>query len=428
MQTLPRWPITAMFVPFPLWWALGVAEMAWIPIAGAMVLLMVRHGAIRIPRGLGLFLLFLLLMAVSVIGIDTPGRLVGFGYRALQYAAVTVAFVYVYNARSRVGVTWLLGVLTAFWSYVVLGGWLGVLAPQFSFRTPFGYLVPASLQGNELVQQMVVRRATQWNPESWFAFEPRPSTPFLYTNGWGNAYSLLLPLVIAYLARIPRDRTFFAVLALIPLSFVPAFLTLNRGMFIGLAVAVVWATLRLVAAGRTGAVAVLATGVLVGLIAAVRFDVWGRLSERLSESSTTEDRASLYGETLARTLESPLLGYGAPRPSSIPGAPSVGTQGHVWTVMFSHGFPALAVFLASLAWLFFATWRWRTTTGLAVNTTVGVLLVEVFYYGVLPVGLMIAFVAAAAVLPGRSDGGRVDSSRPRPSRAATPAPLVSGGR
>lgn len=422
---LPRWPIAAMFIPFPLWWVLGVAEMAWIPIVGAMAALLLRQGRVRVPRGTGIFLLFLVLMLASVIGIDTPGRMIGFGYRALQYVSVIIAFIYVYNARSRIDLTWLLGVLTVFWTYVVAGGWLAVVAPRLSFRTPLGYVLPGGLQANELVHEMVVRRTTQWNPDSWFQFDPRPSAPFLYTNGWGNAYSLLLPLVIAYLIRMPRDRRWVGLLALIPISAVPAFLTLNRGMFIGLAAAGLWATVRLLAAGRLRGVLALGLGGLLGLVAAWSLGVGDRLNDRLANSSTTENRADLYLEAITRTLDSPLFGYGAPRPSFTEGAPSVGTQGQIWSVLFSHGFPAAVVFLASLTWLFLATRHWRRhgAAGLVIHTVLGVLLLEVFYYGVLPVGLMVAFLIAASVLPGRCDGTPFSEAVPRarrPSISPTP--------
>src|SRR5918998_1188764 len=77
-RELPRWPLSVMFVLFPLWWLLGPGEAMWIPLAGVMLLFLRRHGKIQTPRGFGIWLLFLLWMACSVIAIDTPGRLAGF--------------------------------------------------------------------------------------------------------------------------------------------------------------------------------------------------------------------------------------------------------------------------------------------------------------------------------------------------------------
>lgn len=400
LAPLPRWPFAAMLVLFPVWWVLGFGEMIWIPLAGVMAFYLNRRGNVRMPRGFFLWMLFLLLMLLSVVGIDTAGRLIGFSYRTLMYATVTVAFIYVYNARTTLTTRYVLGVLTVFWVIVIAGGYLGILLPEFSFRTPLGYILPAALQQNELVGEMVVRRATQFNPDSFFQFEPRPAAPFLYTNGWGNAYSLLLPTVVAYAGYIRRTAKFWWVMVLIPVSLVPAVLTLNRGMFLGIGVAVLYAALRLALMGRLRALFSLIGIGIVGVAAAISLGLEERLGNRLEQSSTTEDRANLYTEAITRTLTSPLFGFGAPRPSFTEGAPSVGTQGHVWTVLFSHGFPALALFLAALAYFFFATWRVTSTTALALNTIQIVILVEVIYYGVLPHGLMLSFIAAALALRG----------------------------
>ncbi|WP_431074405.1 O-antigen ligase family protein [Microbacterium phyllosphaerae] len=395
---LPRWPFTAMLAFFPLWWVLGFAEMAWIPLAACMVVLMVRRGGIQVPRGFAIWLMFIVLMCASVIGIDTSGRMIGFVYRALLYIMITVVFVYVYNARETLTMRYVLGVLTLFWLWAVLGGFAGIIAPEFSFRTPLSYVLPQGLQANELIGEMVVRRLTQYNPDSWLALDPRPSAPFLYTNGWGNVYSITLPMVVAYLTLIPRGRRFWLLIVTIPLSLVPAFLTLNRGMFIGLAVAAAYLFFRFALAGRLRAVALLSViGVIAG-IAAVALDVGSKLTDRVETSSSTEDRANLYEETFVRTLQSPFFGYGAPRPSFTDGAPSAGTQGHLWMVMFSHGFPALICFLLALVWMFFATARASSTAMLVLHTVQLVILVEVFFYGVLPNGLILTFPAAALAM------------------------------
>lgn len=397
-RELPRWPLTAMFVLFPLWWVLGPGEVVWIPLAGIMLLFLRRHGKIQAPRGFGIWLLFLLWMGCSVIGIDSDGRLLGFLYRALLYLTVTVAFLYVYNARTTLTARYVLGVLTIFWLIVVAGGYLGVLWPLFSIQTPLGAVLPTWLTSNELVQEMVVRRATQYNPDSWNPLDPRPSAPFLYTNGWGNAYSVLLPLVIAYLVLVRRERRFWWLLPVIPLSFVPAFLTLNRGMFLGLGVALAYILMRSVVRGNVRAILALA------VLAAVAAGAWAtlpageRLSERVEASSSTEDRADLYVEAIDRTLEQPIFGYGAPRPSETPGAPSVGTQGQFWMVMFSHGIPAVALFMGWLAWAYVRSIRERDPVGLACNTVLLLTLVESLYYGTMATGLMVAMLAAAVAL------------------------------
>lgn len=372
----------------------GLGDLVLPMAAAIMVFLMVRAGRVEVPRGFGIWLLFLVWMFFSVVEIDTAGRLVGFLYRAAMYVAVTVFFLYVYNGRKHLTARYIAGVLTGYWLLIVGGGFLGIVAPTFSITTPLASLLPDAILSNELVQEIVYRRATQFDPTSVTGGEPRPSAPFLYTNGWGNAYSLLMPIVIAYLGMVRHKRRFWWLLAAIPVSLVPAFLTLNRGMFLGLGLALAYVVLRLTLRRRMRAVAgLLALFAVVALVFTV-LPAQERLTERLEVSSTTETRLGLYQEAVDRTLESPLLGYGAPRPSEQAGAPSVGTQGQVWMVLFSHGFPGLVLFLGWFVWALRVTWRHPTGFGLACNTIVLLTLVESFYYGVLTSGLPIAMIAA----------------------------------
>lgn len=398
---LPRWPFMAMFALFPLWWFLGPGDMAWIPFGAVMALYMWRRGGIEAPRSFALWLIFLLLMLVSVVGIDSPGRLIGFFYRAAQYVTFAIVFLYVYNARERLNARYILGVLTVFWVWTVIGGYASVVFPAFSFDTLMSYVLPQGLLSNELVGEMATRRLTQHKPDGWLDLDPRPSAPFLYTNSWGNVYSMLLPVVICYTYMVRRSRKALLLVPLVPLSLVPAVLTLNRGMFLGLAVAfgfiAVMALLgqqRRLLLGLSGVVVLLAGG-------AVALDVQHRISERTEASSTTENRASLYQETFERTLESPLFGYGAPRPSNFEGYPSAGTQGQIWTVMFSHGFPALFFFLAWLSWSLFASLQVRDPQRIVLSSLLLVILVESAYYGVATNGLILS-MAVAAVLMRRS--------------------------
>lgn len=322
--------------------------MIWPIVAVIMAFLLWKHrgSTLSAPRGFGLWIGFLVALLLSALALDTFGRFVGYGYRASLYLAATVIFLYVYNARSELTPRYVAGVLTSFWAVMTVGGIAGLVAPLFSVRTPLAYLLPNALLSNELVQEMVFRRVTQYNPDAWAPLFPRPSAPFLYTNGWGFAFAMLLPVVLAYLTMIRGTARFWWVALGIPVSLVPAVLSLNRGMFIGLGVAFAFVLLRLVLAGRIRAVVQLAAVAVIGLVVALQTPLEERLTVRLDTSATTDDRATLYLETLQRTLSSPIIGYGAPRPSVVEGLPSVGTQGHVWMLMFSHGLPALALFVA----------------------------------------------------------------------------------
>lgn len=394
---LPTWPLTLSVAAFPVWWVLGVGSVVWQIFAVPMALLLMQVRDVRVPRGFGVWLLFLVWMACSVIAVDTFGRVVGFAYRASLYAALTVFFVYAYNVVHRASQSSVLRLLTVFFAVVVAGGYLGLLLPTLVFRTPMAWVTPGFLMSNELVRDMVIIRSTQFNPDSWAALAPRPSAPFLFTNNWGSAYSLLLPVVATHWLARRHSRGFVALGLLVAASAVPAVLTLNRGMFLGLGVAAMVLGVRHALRGN---VRVLLTMGVLGLVGAgvlLTLPVLDRLSHRVEASGTNYSRLTVYTETIEAVARSPWFGYGAPRPTPSTVVP-LGTQGQVWMVLFSHGFVGLALFLGFLALLVVSTLRRTDLVGMSLNASLVVLLVQSFYYGLLFQGLLVGFLVAAAAL------------------------------
>lgn len=395
---LPAWPLVTMFSLFPVWWLVGLADLIWIAMAAPMGLLLLRARAVEVPRGFGVYLLFLAWVTFSAIQLERAGQMVGFTYRLLLYASAAVLFVYAYNARRRLTARAICGALTGYWAATVAGGYLALAFPGAVLRTPLSYLLPRALLDNELVNHMVIRRMTQWNPDGWAQLDPRPSAPFLYTNNWGNVYSLLLPFVVAYLFEVRGTRRFWWVLALVPVSFVPAFLTLNRGMFLGLGVAIAYLSLRLVLMGNMRAVAPIALVALLGVGAFFVLPAQDRLEHRVTESSSTEDRASLYVQALETIPDSPILGHAVPQQPANPNLDPVGTQGQFWMILVSHGVGALLCFVGWFLIAFVRSRRRRDLTGLVAHTVLLVATMELLYYGSLPYGLPIMMTAAALAL------------------------------
>lgn len=395
---LPAWPLAWLFVGYPVWWLLGIGELSWALAGVVMAALLIRSRRVVAPRGFGLVLAFLLWVALSAVAVDTVGRLLGFGFRFVAYIGVAVIFLYIFNARQRLPLDRVLGYLTVLWGWVVMGGYLGLFFPGVSVRTPLSYVLPEGLLSNELISGMVIRRFTQFNPDAWFVIDPRPTAPFLYTNNWGNAYSLLLPLVLLYIVRLGAGWQRRVLIVAAAASLVPAFLTLNRGMFLGLAVVLVVVLIRLLLQGRVTAALVPIGLAVVAVVTLAFLPVWDRLETRLGASSTNEDRVETYVETVLKTLQSPLLGYGYPRPTEGAGFNPLGTQGQVWMVLFSHGFVGLALFLAVLIWMLLRAMRADSLVGIVVSGVLVALCVEIFYYGVNGVGLAVAFTAAALVM------------------------------
>src|SRR5690606_27872937 len=88
---------------------------------------------------------------------------------------------------------------------------------------------------------------------------PRPAAPWGYTNLWGNNVLLLLPWFVLAGWTYARHRwQKIGMLATLAISVIPIIVSLNRGLWLGLAVAAGYAALRLALRGRLLAIAALA--------------------------------------------------------------------------------------------------------------------------------------------------------------------------
>ena len=154
----PAWPVTALLVGYPLWWALGVADFAWIFLAIPMASRMLawrkhRTRRLKLPPGMGAWAMFLLwtLAGISMVSLTAPGtlpgsvsnRVISFAVRASSYLAVTVLLLYVGNLTekelSRRKLAWLVGLLAI---YATGLGVAGMLLPHLSFTSPSELLLP----------------------------------------------------------------------------------------------------------------------------------------------------------------------------------------------------------------------------------------------------------------------------------------------
>jgi O-antigen ligase len=135
---------------------------------------------------------------------------------------------------------------------------------------------------------------------------------------------------------------------------------------------------------------------LIGTVLVVTTPLGQLVLDRIATPHSNEGRLSLYSEAAESVIDSPLLGYGAPRPSERdPNLPRVGTHGQLWLVLFSHGIPAAGFFVG---WFAFAFWRSRRTTSDVsswMHVVLLITLVQMSYYGMVPVPIHIAMLAAA---------------------------------
>jgi hypothetical protein len=338
---LPVWPLVVMFGLLPVWWGLGVFYFAW-PFFGVVLLaLLTTRGSVRLPTGTTLWLIFLGLVTVSGTRLDRVTSLFVFGLRLGHLLTGLIVGIYVYNLV-RDGVPWarVARPLALYWLAMVALGWLGVLAPKFSFPSPFELALPHGIQAERYIVDVTHLDSTEFNR---FSEHPifRPAAPYPYTNNWGTAYCFLVPFVLAYLMSVRRGALRLALLVSLPLSLVPAFLTLNRGMFIGLGAGMAYLLGREALRGRIRMLVPVAGILVLGWIVTLFIPVTDLITNRTSTTDTTSDRFDLYAQTWAAVAHSPLLGFGQPNSVDTTHASEpLGTQGMVWQVLYSHGIPA----------------------------------------------------------------------------------------
>lgn len=392
----PSWALIAMFGLYPLWWLLGLGGFSWTILAMPMAAWLVAQRGLQLPRGMALYAIFLCFVAASAIRIDSPDRMAGYALRTSWYVAAGVVWLYLSNTERRISSRSIVGILVVLWLATVVGGWLGLLFPHTQITSPVASALPQQVQDNELVRSMVYPGFAEVQQVLGVEL-PRPKAPFFYTNGWGSAMALLTPVAIGALAvpgmRPSRRVILFGLAA----SAIPVLMSLNRGTWALIVLGVLYAVARRGRAGSRRGLLYVVGGLLVVTTLVVATPLGAPIRNAIDLRSGDSDarRTILYEEAIDRTKESPFLGQGAPRPSEET-AQSVGTHGQIWTVMFSHGFIAAALYLG-----FFAVLVWRTRNpvtplGLWCHVALVIGLLQMVFYGQLPHQLFL-LVAIAAV-------------------------------
>jgi hypothetical protein len=428
------WPLTLLFVAFPLWWLLGVVAFTWPIVIVPMVIALVwAPGRTRAPVPFVLWLAFLSWMLLSGLQLNTGTSMLTFFYRFTLYAAGAVVFLWAYNMpRSGRLDAKVLRILTIFWMIVVAGGYLGILLHSVKFVPPLDYVLPHGLRNKPFVQELVDPVFAQ--VQTFLGYPvPRPAAPFTYTNDWGGNIAVLTLVAVAAIASATNRRWRRLVIAVLFLSVVPMVISLNRGMFLSLLVGIVYVMVRLAARGRLrGLVTVLVIAAAMVLI--VKLTPLGHLvsaSFSSTHGNSNQTRLSLYQEARSGVAASPFFGYGAPKllPGQAQGA-AIGTQGQLWMVLYSHGYPALIFFIGFFIAVLWQTRRARGTVGLCLHAIPIVALVQVAVYGWLPVELQVMMVAAALAyrLCARPPASPDDSSQEAARAPATRRQLAAAVR
>ena len=335
-----------MFGLVPLWWILGGLYLFWGAFAIILAIVLLTSGKVLLPTGSVLWLLLIGLIVVSATRMEKVTGFFMYGIRLAFVLAAFLVYLYVYNA-ARSGIRWqrLFRPLMFFWLAMVALGWLGVLMPRFTMTTPVEMLLPGSISGDRIVQALTHVHATEFVATSKNPYF-RTAAPYPYTNNWGTGFAILVPCVVAYLTSVREGLLRKVLIVSLPLALIPAFLTLNRGMFIGLGAGLVYLGLRALLRGDVRVIASIVGVAVLAWVATLVVPVTDLINNRVQNTDSTRDRADLYWQTVDAVARSPLLGYGGPRMVDTTHATEpLGTQGQVWMMMYSHGIPALLVFL-----------------------------------------------------------------------------------
>ena len=410
------WPIGALLLWYPLWWALGFGGLSVIFLAVPMAVVLWRRRPIRLPRGFGLWALLLAGYLISVTMLaemprDTygeigAGRLIGYSMRLSLYLAQLIMVLYLGNLTERelpqLRLVRMLGVLFA---TTVGGGLLGVFFPGFAFTSPLERVLPTWISGNAFVQNLIHPTAAQMQKVLGHA-SPRPEAPFEWANAWGSNISILLIWFIVGWWVYGGARRRATAVVLIALSAIPIVYSLNRGLWIGLGLGAVYLMARV--AGRTR-VAIALAGIAGALVFTLS-PLAGLVSQRLDNPHSNDIRAFTVEATVRAGTESPIIGFGNTRnamgnQSTITtgktqwcggcGHPPLGSDGQIWLLIITQGFVGAALYIAFFLGAIRRHWGDRSPIGLAGTLVMILVLLYMFVYDGLVTPLSLYLISFA---------------------------------
>lgn len=370
----PGWPLKLLILGFPLWWALGISSFAFLIAAGGMAIDMFRRGRIRFPAGFGVWLLFLLWVAAGVflLWAHAPGtvdgggiaRLAGFGLRYLWYLAITVAMLYPlsFTSRQLPGLT-VVRWLAMLFLFAAGGGLLGVLFPSFEFTSPMELIIPGA-RTEGFIRSLVHPSLAEQS--SFLGYEQaRPKAPFAFPNAWGNNIGLLLPFFVLGWATSKLRWQRLAMPFILGLAVIPIAYSLNRGLWLGIVILVLYAAVIMARKGHISGLLALLAATVIAAGALLATPLGGTIALRIETPHSNERRTTVAENVISTTWAgSPIVGYGTTRQvqgsfASIAGgqtpdchqcaAPPVGTQGFLWRLIFTTGFVGTALFFVFMA-------------------------------------------------------------------------------
>jgi hypothetical protein len=423
--SLPAWPLAGLLLLYPLWWALGLGVLGFaivaVPMAAALLRAHLAGRPVRLPPGFGLWVVFLVTVVVGVTVLDAEpvgavdesagGRLFGVGFRLVWYAALTVMLLYAGNlSEAELSRERLVRLLAWLFAVTVAGGLLGVFAGHFEFTSPVELLLPHGVRQKGFVRSLVHPYAAQIMDVVRDS-HPRPAAPWGYTNTWGNNFCLLVVWFAAWAWGYAKERRARVLaVACIAVSVVPVVHSLNRGLWIGLGVAAVYAAVRLAFAGRLWAIGALALAGVAVAGALVATPLGTVVTARLDDGKSNGVRSFLMERAVSGMAESPVIGFGSTRDTmggrnSITvgesaecercGNFTIGGNGQFWQLIFAHGIVGTAGYLGFFGYGLWRFRRDRSAIGIAGGCALFGTFAAMLWYNALVTPLAFMFLAYA---------------------------------
>src|SRR5699024_5531043 len=147
---------------------------------------------------------------------------------------------------------------------------------------------------------------------------------------------------------------------------------------------------------------------------------------RMDHQHSNERRFELATATVESVAKgSPVVGFGSTRDiqgsftsiagGSTPecpacGVPALGTQGHLWLVLFSQGFVVAILYLVFLSCALARSWRCRTPVETVCTCALLFTFLEMFVYGLLGMPLFLLMLAIGLVSREQRENAREGSS------------------
>jgi polysaccharide biosynthesis protein PslJ len=395
-------------------WLLGLTYLIW-PIIGVLLMVvLLRRRQIEVPRGFGVWLLFLAWMLVSATQLDAPDRVMAWAYRGTMYLSASALFLYLYNEpRQSLSAQRIVKALAVGWGMVVVGGLVGDLLPGVTLKSPMELILPGGLRNIPLVRDMITPAFSKQSAFGGLGIH-RTQAPFPYPNAWGSNFVLLTPFAMwVYTHATGRRKTWWGLLVIA--SAAPFILSLDRGAWLALGVGLVYGALRL-AQANDGRVVRWGVPAIALIVVALLFTPLGSVvTGRIQRNYSDQGRIGRNLVAIDLVAERPLLGYGAPQEADDnPANASVGTHGQLWLVLVSQGIPGALLFLGWVLLVLVRSGRRLRSANdprFWPHLTFLMAVVMLPYYELLPLQSFTLMAAAALVF---RDGEAESTRRSRP--------------